>query len=111
MLLPHNETLFDSTATSSGNSRSSPVVTSYAKEAIFFLNVTAIDGTLNITIRVYNELTEKWHLLATFDEKNCICTDEGYVGYGLGEKIACDYVVSPGGSVTFSLTVNLKDHI
>ena len=109
MLLSHNETLFDNAATSSGNSRSTPVITRYSKEAIFFLNVTAIDGTLNITIKVYNELTEKWHLLATFDEKNSITTDEGYVEYGLGDEIACDYVVT--GSVTFSLTVNLKDHI
>ena len=109
MLLSHTETLFDGTATSSGNSRSSPVITKYSKEAIFFLDITAIDGTLNITIRVYNELTEKWHLLATFDEKNSICTDEGYVEYGLGDEIACDYVVT--GSVTFSLTVNLKDQV
>ena len=109
MLLSHNETLYDDTATSSGNSRSDPVVTRWSKEAIFFLDVTAGSGALNITINVYNELTEKWHLLATFDEKNSITTDVGYVEYGLGDKISCDYEVE--GSFTFSLTVNLKDHI
>ena len=109
MLLSHNETLYDGTATSSCNSRSSPVVTRWSKEAIFFLDVTAGSGALNITINVYNELTEKWHLLATFDEISCACTDVGYVEYGLGDKISCDYEVE--GSFTFSLTVNLKDHI
>ena len=109
MLLSHNETLFSGTATSGSNSRSSPVITRWSKEAIFFLDVTAIAGTLDVTIRVYNELTEKWHLLATFDEMNSITTDVGYVEYGLGDKIACDYVVT--GSVTFSLTVNLKDYV
>ena len=109
MLLSHNETLYDGTATGSGNTRSTPVITSYSKEAIFFLDVTTMTGTLSLSIKVYNELTGKWHLLAEFDEKSCVCTDEGYVEYGLGDKIACDYEAA--GSATFSLTVNLKDHI
>lgn len=114
-LLSHNETLFSGTVTANGNSRSSPVITKWAKEGIFFIDITAVSGTsptLDITLKIYNELDEKWHLLATFSQKTAVGTDIGYVQYGLGEKVAIDYAV--GGttpSFTFKVTTNLKDQM
>jgi len=110
-LLSHDETLYSGTATSSSNSRSSPIITRWSKEAVFFLDITAASGTLDVTIKVYDAGSAKWHLLATFTQKSSVTTDVGYIQYGLGDKIACDYTVSGGGSFTFSLTVNLKDQM
>jgi hypothetical protein len=115
MLVSHDQTIFSGTATSSSNSRSSPVITRWSKEAIFFLDITAVSGTnptLNITIKVYDVLSGKWHLLATFTEKGNVSTDVGYIQYGLGDRIACDYAITgTNPSFTFTVTVNLKDHI
>ena len=114
MLLSHDETLYDGTAASSSNSRSSPIITRWSKEAIIFLAVTAASGTdptLDVTIKVYDAGTAGWHLLGTFTQKTGVTTDVGYVQYGLGDQIACDYAI--GGTntptFTFKVTVNLKD--
>lgn len=114
MLLPHNETLYSGTATSSSNSRSSPVITKYSKEAIIFFAITAASGTnptLDVTIKVYDAGTAGWHLLGTFTQKTGVTTDVGYIQYGLGDQIACDYAI--GGTATptftFKVTANLKD--
>ena len=105
-MISHPAKIFSGTATSSGNTQTDPVVTKYSKEAIIFLDITAINGTLDLEIQTYNSLTEKWHKLATFDQKSNIEKDEGFIEYGLGEKIALEYTVS--GSVTFTLDANLK---
>ena len=114
-LSAHNETLFSGTATSNGDSHSSPVVTRWAKEAIVFLDVTAASGTnptLNVTIKIYDAVTAKWFLLATFSQKTGVTNDVGYVQYGLGEKIACDYAISgTNPSFTFRVSTNLKDQM
>jgi len=114
MLIPHNETLFDDMAASSSNSHSNPVITKYSKEAIIFLAVTAKSGdnpTLDVTIKVYDAGTAGWHLLGTFTQKTGETTDVGYIQYGLGDQIACDYAI--GGTntptFTFKVTANLKD--
>ena len=115
MLLSHDETLFSGTdVTASSNSRSNPVITRWSKEAIFFLDITAVSGTnptLDVTIRIYDAGTAKWHLLATFTQKSSVTTDVGYVQYGLGDQVACDYAI--GGTntptFTFKVTANLKD--
>jgi hypothetical protein len=109
MTIPHigyTEQLHSGAVTADGNTQSSPVETKYVKEAIFFLDITAISGTLDLEIQTYNPLTENWHKLATFDQKNGIGQDEGFIEYGLGERIALEYKVS--GSATFTLDAHLK---
>ena len=60
MLISHTQTIFDGTATSDGNTRSTPVYTEFSKEAIVFLNITALTGTLDITINIYDTVSEEW---------------------------------------------------
>jgi len=104
--IPHLQTLFSGTVTSDGNTQSTPVKCRWAKEATFFLDVTALSGTLDIEIQTKDSRTGKWHKLATFDQKNGTGTDEGFIEYGIGELLAVKYVVP--GSATFSLNVYLK---
>lgn len=104
-------TLYSGTATESGDSYTKPVPTKYCKEGIFFLDITAASGTIDITIMVWDSVSKKWYLLATILQKNSVTTDVGYVQYGLGEAVACKYVISDGGSFTFSVSANLKEKI
>ena len=106
MTISHSMRIYSGAATTSGNTHATPVVTKYSSEAVFFLDITAITGTLDLEIQTYNPLTEKWHKLATFDQKSQVGKDEGFIEYGLGEKIALEYEAP--GSATFTLDVNLK---
>jgi hypothetical protein len=106
MTISHVMSVYSGTSTTDGDTHTTPVVTKYSNEAVFFLDITAISGTLDLEIQTYNSLTEKWHKLATFDQKNGTGKDEGFIQYGLGEKIALEYEVS--GSATFTLDVSLK---
>jgi hypothetical protein len=90
----------------SGNTRSYPIKCRFSSEAIFFLDVTAISGTLDVEIQTYNRLADKWHRLAVFDQKSATGQDEGYVEYGIGEKLAISYTVSD--TATFTVDVHLK---
>ena len=106
IIIPHTQRIYSGTATASGNTQSTPIGTKHSKEAVFLLNITAISGTLDLEIQTYNPLTKEWHKLATFDQKNGTGQDEGFVLYGLGEKISLKYEVS--NSATFTLDVSLK---
>ena len=105
-MISHIMKVYGGTATADGNTHATPVKTKFSREAVFFLDVTALSGTLDLEIQTYDSLTEKWHKLATFDQKNGTGQDEGFIEYGLGEKIALKYEVS--ASATFTLDVNLK---
>ena len=104
--IPHNQEIFSGTVTIDGNTHSSPVRCRWAVEATFFLNVSDINGSLELEIQTKDSRTGEWHKLATFDKKTSIGTDEGFIDYGIGEQLAIEYVVS--GTVTFSLNVYLK---
>jgi len=112
-MLAYTDQLFSGTATSSGDSYSTPVVTRYVKEGTFFLDITAVSGTnptLDVTLRVYDRFSDDWYLLGTFTQKNSTGIDIGQVEYGLGEKVAIRYVI--GGtnpSFTFSVNATFKE--
>lgn len=106
MTISHIMKVYSGATAESGNTYATPVVTKYSKEAILFLDITAITGTLDLEIQTYNPRTVKWHKLATFDQKSQVGKDEGFIEYGLGEKIALKYTVS--ASATFTLDVSLK---
>ena len=66
--------------------------------------------TLDVYIRVYDVLSGKWYLLATFSQKSSVISDVGFVAYGLGERLAISYVV--GGtnpSFTFAINATFKE--
>lgn len=106
--LGYTNTIFSGTAIASGNTHDTPVITRYVKEASIFLKVTTVAGvnpTLDLTIEIYNPVTDAWHTLATFDQKTEAGQDEGFVEYGLGEKMACSYVIG-GTTPSFTFTVD-----
>lgn len=114
-MISHDATLFSGEVGASGDTHLTPVNTKYDREAIFFLNITAASGTnptLDLTLKVRDELTAVWHTLATFTQKTGTGTDIGFVDTGLGESVALYYVV--GGTntpkFTFSVTANLKEY-
>ena len=104
--LGYTVSVYSGIATADGNTQSTPVETRYVREAVFFLNVSAISGTLDLEIQTYNPLTAEWHKLATFDQVSGTGKDEGFIQYSLGEKISLEYEVS--GSATFTLDAHLK---
>jgi len=104
--VPHIREIYSGTITAEGNTHDDPIPCKWATEATFFLNITAISGNLDLEIQTQDTLTGEWHKLATFDTKNTICTDEGFIDYGIGERLALEYDTT--GSATFSLNVYLK---
>ena len=112
-MFAYTQVIYSGTATATGNSQSSPVITSYIKEANFYLNITAVSGanpTLDIDIQVYNSLTGVWHKLAEWTQKTSTGSDSGYLDYGLGAKIAIEYTIAgTNPSFTFSVYGEFKN--
>ena len=104
-------TLYSGTATESGDSYAKPALTKYCREGTFFLDITEASGTIDVTIMVWDSISKKWYLLATYTQENSVTHVPGFVQYGLGEKVACKYVISDGGSFTFSVTAAFKEGV
>lgn len=114
MILSHSETLYSGTISASGDTSATPIITKYDKEAIIYLDITAVTGTnptLDLTIKIYDEVSEKWYELADFDQKITTGQDVGYVEYGINDKMALFYEVGGTNTPTFTCTVSvsLKD--
>jgi hypothetical protein len=112
-MVTYTDQVYSGTATASGNTHSTPVLTKYAQEATVFLKVTAASGsspTLDVLIQVWDPYSDDWYLLGTFSQKSTTGTDIGQIPYGLGEKIAIDYTI--GGtnpSFTFQVNATMKE--
>lgn len=109
-MIAYTQQLYSGTATSSSNSTATPIITKHGKEATIYLDITAVSGTsptLDLTLKIYDSLSTKWHTLATFDQKTSVTTDVGYIDYGIGEKMALYYVVGGTATPTFTFSVNV----
>jgi hypothetical protein len=112
-MIAYTEQLYSGTATASGDTYTTPILVKYAKEASIFFKVTAASGsspTLDVVVMEYDPRSDDWYILATFSQKTGTGTDVGYVEYGLGEKMAINYVI--GGttpSFTFQVNATLKE--
>jgi hypothetical protein len=102
----NTQRLYGGTVTADGNTHDTPIKCRFSQEATFLFDITAIAGALNVEIQTYNPLTGNWHKLAVFDEKTTIMQDEGFIDYGIGEKLAIEYTTT--GSATFTMDVHLK---
>ena len=104
------EQLFSDTVSASGDTSSTPITVGWAKEGAFFIDITMLTGgqTLDIVLKTYNSLADKWHKLAEWNTFSSVTTDEGFIGYSLGEKLAVFYTLS-GGSATFTVNAALKE--
>lgn len=109
-MISYTQQLFSGTVTASSNSTATPLKTKNGKEAIIFLNITAVSGTnptLDLTLKVYDSLTTQWHTFASFDQKANTGTDVGYVGYAIGEEMAVYYTVGGTNTPTFTFSINV----
>ncbi len=109
-MISYIQKLFSGTVTSSSNSTASPIITKHGKEATIYLDITTVSGTdptLDLTLKIYDSLSTKWHTLATFDQKTSTGTDVGYIDYGIGEKMALYYTIGGTNTPTFILSVNV----
>lgn len=108
-MLSHNSTLFSGTISASGDTTATPVVTKYDKEAIIFLDITAVTGalpTLDLIIKVYDKLSDKWFELASFNQKIGTGQDVGYIEYGINDRMALFYTIGGSGDPSFTCTIN-----
>ena len=108
----YNTSLFSGSVTESGNTQSTPIITRWIKEGIFFVSVTALGAgtTLTITLQTYNSLGSTWHKLGVFDGITSTGTDEGFIQYGIGDKVAISYVLAGGTTTaTFSVSAHFKE--
>ena len=109
MTVAYQATLLNNTVTASGDTSATPVTTRHCREGIFYLDITSVSGsspTLDLTFKVYDEVSAKWFELASFDRKTTTCTDVGYIQFGLDGKVALFYTVG-GTNPSFTLTVSV----
>ena len=109
-MIAYTQQLFSGVVTTSSNSTATPIKTNHGKEAIIFLDITAVSGTnptLDLTLKVYNSGAGKWHTFATFDQKTSTGTDVGYVDYAIGEEMAVFYTIGGTATPTFTFSVNV----
>ncbi len=109
-MISYTQELFSGIITASGDNSATPLRTKHGKEAIIFLDITAVSGTnptLDLTLKVYNSGAEKWHTLATFDQKTSTGTDVGYIEYAIGEEMAIFYTLGGTDTPKFTITINV----
>lgn len=97
--------------TTSGDTSATPIDVKKYKEAIFFLDVTAVSGTptLDVKIKTKDPVSGKWFDLVSFTQATAISSEMKTVGGLLGSQIAAFYTIAGGTpSVTFSLGAILK---
>ncbi len=104
--------LTSGTRTSSGDTSATPIDVKKYKEAIFFLDVTAVSGTtptLDVKIRTKDPASGKWFDLVTFTQATGVTSEMKTVSGLLGSQIAVFYtIVGDTPSFTFSLGAVLK---
>jgi len=104
--------LASATRTTSGDTSATPVDVKKYKEAVFFLDVTAVSGTaptLDVKIKTKDPVSGKWFDLAAFTQATDVTSEMKAVSGLLGSQIAVFYTI--GGttpSFTFSVGVVLK---
>jgi len=98
--------------TASGDTSTTPIDVKKYKEAIFFLDVTAVSGTtptLDVKIRTKDPASGKWFDLVTFTQATGVTSEMKTVSGLLGSQIAVFYtIVGDTPSFTFSLGAVLK---
>jgi hypothetical protein len=98
--------------TASGDTSTTPVDVKKYKEAIFFLDVTAVSGTtptLDVKIKTKDPVSGKWFDLVTFTQATAVTSEMKTVSGLLGSQIAVFYeIAGTTPSFTFSLGAVLK---
>jgi len=105
----------------SGNNHTNSVDTSSHTEGFFVLEVdqagTWIDETLDVSIEVYEDLTDDWYVLASFTQVTDADSGTGTqqemirIPYGLGSINSCKWTIAnmnTGKEYTFSVSGTIK---
>jgi len=98
--------------TASGNNSSTPSDVSWAKEAMFFLNVSAASGaapTLDVTIATKDDTSGAWFTIATFTQKTTTGYELKSLSANIGKIVAVFWTIGGAdSSFTFSVGMILK---
>ena len=105
--------LFSGTKTASGNTKTTPLKTGHRKDGSGFIKVSAVSGTdptLNADIISYDEETDDWYVVASFDEFTTTGKQRLYIP-ATDEKLAIQYEITGTNTPTFTWKVStiLKD--
>lgn len=98
--------------TASGDTSATPIDVKKYKEAVFFLDVTAVSGatsTLDVKIKTKDPVSGKWFDLVAFTQATAATSEMKAVSGLLGSQIAVFYeIAGDTPSFTFSLGAVLK---
>lgn len=98
--------------TASGDTSATPIDMKKYKEAVFFLDITAVSGTtptLDIKIKTKDPVSGKWFDLVTFTQATAVTSEMKAVSGLIGSQIAAFYTIAGDTpSFTFSLGAVLK---
>ncbi len=98
--------------TASDDTSTTPIDTKKYKEALFFLDVTAVAGTaptLDVKIKTKDPTSGKWFDLVSFTQVTGVTSEMKSVGGLLGSQIAVFYsITGDSPSFTFSIGAVLK---
>lgn len=96
-LLTTNLQLFSGTATSSSNTKSTPIKTGHRKGGLFFIKVSASGGTgsptLDVDIITYDKITESWYVIGSFTQLTTTGSEAIYIPE-VGKEIAIQYALA-----------------
>lgn len=111
-MLPIKLKLFEGTKTENGDTKSESIKIGYVKGGRFFIKVSAASGTdptLDVDIINYDEITEDWYVLGSFDQFVSTGKQELYIP-DVGNEIAIQYAIADTTpSFTFKVGAILKD--
>ncbi|MBA7544565.1 hypothetical protein ES705_36926 [subsurface metagenome] len=110
---PINLKLFEGTENEDGDTKLKSIRVGLNKDGLFFIKVSAVSGTdptLNVDIISYDEITEDWYVIGSFDEFTTTGKQALYIP-GIGKEIGIQYAItgSAGQSFTWKASTILKD--
>ena len=108
-----NLLLFSGTKTASGNTKLTPLETGHRKGGLFFIKVSAVDGTsdptLDVDIISYDDETDDWYVIGSFTQVTATGKEAIYIP-DVGKKIATQYAIADTNpSFTWKVSTILKD--
>ncbi|MCK4793581.1 MAG: hypothetical protein KAV87_58170 [Desulfobacteraceae bacterium] len=108
-----NLLLFSGTKSSSGNTKTTGLKTGHRKDGSGFIKISAVSGTdptLNVDIISYDEGTDDWYVVGSFDEFTATGKQRIYIP-ATDKELAIQYEITGTNTPTFTWKVStiLKD--
>ena len=105
--------LFEGIKTADGNTKTAYIDAGIYKGGLFFLKSSAVSGTdptLDVDIITYDEETDDWYILDSFDRQDTSGNKQQLPIPDIGKRIAIQYKIDgTDPSFTFKVSTILKD--